>query len=167
MDYQTAILTTLKTLPLPTKTKTSVPLPILYSYYQKKAWTISNHLPRYPPDPIYGHSECGSDCSANIPMASVEEGQLQAPVINDWDDTRSMSSHRSEDEINHSSLHWTACHNSECIYHSEDNTYRNALKVLEIPQPIMRPPQSPTHLCLNPQDSQAKDLAGPDSTSNS
>jgi len=51
------------------------------------------------------HSECGSDCS-------IRER-------NDWGDMVS-SGHLSEEELNHSAIHWTACHKVVCEVHNEN-----------------------------------------------
>jgi len=51
------------------------------------------------------HSECDSDCS-------IREG-------NDWGDMVS-SGHLSEEELNHSAIHWTACHKAVCKFHNEN-----------------------------------------------
>jgi len=57
-----------------------------------------------PLRPVGDHSECGSDCS-------MREG-------NDWGDMVS-SGHLSQEEVNHSAIHWTACHKAGCEFHNK------------------------------------------------
>ena len=96
---------------------------------------------------ISGHSDCGSDCSLDNATErdymELEEDLTggQPPTTEDtmppiteepeppfptdgWEDNESYHSGRSVEEIEHSALHWTACKDEHCDYHSKDNTYR-------------------------------------------
>jgi len=67
---------------------------------------FSDTMSRFEPLRTLGdHSECGSDCS-------MREG-------NDWEDMVS-SGHLSEEELNHSAIHWTACHKAVCEFRNEN-----------------------------------------------
>jgi len=61
--------------------------------------------PFEPLRPVGDHSECGSDWT-------MREG-------NDWGDMVS-SGHLSQEELNHSAIHWTACHKAVCEFHNEN-----------------------------------------------
>jgi len=47
------------------------------------------------------------------------------PVSTDgWKDNESYLSGRSNDEIEHSALHWIPCKDEHCKYHGTHNTYQ-------------------------------------------
>jgi len=116
-------------------------------------------MSRYEPLPVFGHSECGSDCSLNEATErddmELEEdltGGLPpiteaprvptttGPVSTDgWKDNESYHSGRSNDEIEHSALHWTACKNEHCEYHGTHNTYRERTVSMPSSPPIAYP----------------------------
>ena len=116
-------------------------------------------MSRYEPLPVFGHSECGSDCSLNEATEGddmkLEEdltGGLPpiteaprvptttGPVSTDrWKDKESYHSGRSNDEIEHSALHWTACKDEHCEYHGDHNTYRERTVSMPSSPPIVYP----------------------------
>jgi len=101
-------------------------------------------MSRYEPLPVFGHSECGSDCCLNevterddIELEEDLTGDLSSitealrvptttgPVSTDgWKDNENYHSARSNDEIKHSALHWTTCKDEHCECHGIHNTYR-------------------------------------------
>jgi len=74
---------------------------------------FSDTMSRFEPLRTLGdHSECGSDCS-------MREGH-------DWGDMVS-SRYLSEEELNHSVIHWTACHKAVCEFHNENRVARQVI----------------------------------------
>ena len=96
--------------PTNTSDDSSNQTPVYAFTSEEQLFTMSDFEPLTEPEDqaeydIGAHSECGSECS-----------RLRK-TINDWGDTRSLSSGRSQEEIEHSALHWTACHEVVCDIH--------------------------------------------------
>ena len=62
------------------------------------------------------------------------------PVSTDgWKDNESYHSGRSNDEIEHSALHWTACKEELCEYYDSHKTYRERTVSMPSSPPIVYP----------------------------
>ena len=63
----------------------------------------------HPELDIRANSEYDSNCSQLNPLGPV----------NNWGDSRSLSSGQSDEKIKHSTLHWTTCHKIFCDVHDK------------------------------------------------
>jgi len=116
-------------------------------------------MSRYEPLPVFGHSECGSDCSLNeateqADMELEEDLTRGLPPITEaprvptatgpastdrWKENESYHSGRSNNEIKHSALHCTACKDEHSEYHGTHNTYREQTVSMPSSSPIVYP----------------------------
>jgi len=113
----------------------------------------------YQPLPGFRHSEGGSDCTLNK-ATEQDDKELEedltgglppiteaprvptttGPVSTDgWKATESYHSGQSNDEIEHSALHCTACKDEYSEYYGTHNTYRERIVSMPSSPPIVYP----------------------------
>ena len=64
-------------------------------------------------------SDCNSDCSIHQALLDPTDYRNKNP-INTWGDYRSISSGRSNEEIQHLAQDWTDCFVLMCLHHEDD-----------------------------------------------
>ena len=101
-------------------------------------------------------SDCNSDCS--IYQAVLDPSDYcKMSSINLWGDYRSISSGRSDEEIQHSAQHWSECFVLMCPVH-EDNKMRNKVYWEELPSspPTVDPAQGAMEATMDMETDRGK-----------
>jgi len=140
----------------PTEEDENDTTPIYTLFSRRQDLQVMSH---YEPLPVFGHSECGSDCNLNeatgrddmgleedltgglLPITEAPRVRTTTgPVNTDGSkDDENYHSGRSNDEIEHAALHWIACKDEHCEYHGTHNTYRERTVGMPSSPPIVYP----------------------------